>query len=101
MKVAAILESDKAIALYHDAGFAELPEIVAGASVVWKHFTTSLGFEAIFVNQRPGGVVEPTMDPGITKCVALVAIDPPNQNTARHLLEKSVRELLNLPKHVP
>jgi len=95
MKIGTIIDHSQALAAYTAAGFS-FPAIPAGKNTVWHHFDDANGNHCVIVNQSGQTPLASDNEQQVNGCSLLVAIDPPNAETARATLELAVHELLDL-----
>lgn len=97
MKIGVETDHHKSLGAYIAAGH-EFPAIPQGANTVWHHFKTVEGLNAVIINQRGFTPLAGDDEQQVNGCAIAVAIDPPDDATARVTLERWVIETLELEK---
>lgn len=93
MQIGTITDHATALAAYQEAGH-EFPTIPAGKNTIWHHFIDANGSHCVIINQSGHSPTASDDEHAVNGCTLLVAIDPPDPQTARTNLDAATRTLL-------
>lgn len=96
MQIGITIEHRKAIAMYREAlgDPRAYPRIPQGCNTYWEHFTTVDGYQALIINQRAHARMPSDGDEELNGCSVAVAVDEPNAEQAKSMLDAWVRQML-------
>lgn len=95
MKILTCLDHKQSLAAYTAAGHG-FPAIPEGMNTVWHHFTMTDGTPAIIINQRGMTPIAADNEEEVNGCSLLIAREVENEDYARSVLEKTIKEILEI-----
>ena len=92
--IAIELDHNKSLKIYREAGF-DFPVIPEGMNTFHQHFKTTDGDNAVIVNQTGFSRILADNEEPVNGCLVIVALDAPDDVTARAALEHFLDDMLS------